>query len=151
MASTEKPVKLNKKQRDFIDHYLISFNAYQSAMVAGYSETTALKKSYEMLRNPRIKEEIDRQVKEMQDANPAIASPNEVLTFLSQVMRGEIKDERLMSSPEGVSLHLTKTQCEARLKAADLLGKANQMFTDKVNVKADVQQVIFEGESDLED
>lgn len=144
--------KLTVKQRNFIDHYLITFNALQSALEAGYSEKTALKESYKMLANPKIKKELDRRMKEIQDANPAIARPEEVLVFLSKMMRGEITDERLMVAPgEGVSLHHIKSQSEARLKAAELLGKANQLFTDKVNVNANVQQVVFEGEDDLED
>ena len=144
--------KLTAKQRNFIDHYLITFNALQSALEAGYAESTALKESYKMLANPKIREELDRRMKEINDANPAIARPEEVLVFLSKMMRGEITDERLMVSPgEGVSLHNVKSQSEARLKAAELLGKANQLFTDKVNVNANVQQVVFEGEDDLED
>lgn len=142
---------LNKQQKAFVEHYITCFNAYQSAIAAGYSESTALKESYKFVTKPHIKQAIDERLKEIGDDNPAIAKPDEVLHFLSRVMRGEITDDKLMSSSEGVSLHKTKSQTEARIKAAELLGKANQLFTDKVSVNANVQQVVFEGEDDLED
>jgi len=38
--------KLNARQQKFVDEYLLDGNAMQSAIRAGYAETTALAKSY---------------------------------------------------------------------------------------------------------
>ena len=47
--------KLTEKQKLFIYYYLNSFNAYQSALKAGYGKKYALAKSYKLLNNSNIK------------------------------------------------------------------------------------------------
>lgn len=143
---------LTKKQRDFVEHYLTCFNAYESAKVAGYSDNVASKTSYKMLENPLIQEEIKKRTEEMREYNPAIANSNEVLAFLSKVMRGEVEDERLVNSGDrGWESVMIQTRTESRIKAAELLGKANALFTERQEVAGVIQQVVFEGEDELED
>lgn len=57
-------VTLTKKQKRFIEEYLIDLNATQAAIRAGYSENTAEVIGFENLRKPKIAEEIDRRMKE---------------------------------------------------------------------------------------
>jgi phage terminase small subunit len=49
---------LTKKQTDFIIHYVESRNIFQSALLAGYSQTFAKSRSHELLKNPAISEKI---------------------------------------------------------------------------------------------
>jgi phage terminase small subunit len=49
---------LTKKQTDFIIHYVESRNIFQSALLAGYSQTFAKSRSHELLKNPAIAEKI---------------------------------------------------------------------------------------------
>lgn len=56
---------LSQKQRRFIDHYLINFNATEAARQAGYSERSASTIGYENLRKPQIAEEIARRVEDL--------------------------------------------------------------------------------------
>ena len=49
---------LSGKQKAFIDHYLLSFNAKQAALAAGYSETRPDHRGWQLLRHPIVGREI---------------------------------------------------------------------------------------------
>lgn len=82
---------LNKRQKDFVNYYLISWNATEAAKQAGYSEKTAASMGYENLRKPEIKAYIHERTHARD--NKIIADADEVLAFLTAVMRGEVKDQ----------------------------------------------------------
>ncbi len=129
--------KLTNKQRAFVDYYIETGNATEAAIKAGYSKKTAKETGYENLTKPHLKQYIDKRLKELEDSR--IAKGEEVLKYLTKVMRGEEKDQF------GLDASL-----QDRTKAAELLGKRYRLFTDKV--EAEVQAtVIFEGEDELED
>ena len=52
-------IKLTPKQKKFADEYIISGNAYQSAINAGYSDNYAKAQSSKMLENVGIKSYIE--------------------------------------------------------------------------------------------
>ena len=52
-------MSLNEKQKRFCNEYLIDLNATQAAIRAGYSSKTASEQSSRLLRNVKIKREID--------------------------------------------------------------------------------------------
>lgn len=81
----EKP-KLTNKQRLFIDYYLQSFNASESARKAGYSERTAGVIGFENLRKPEIQEEITRRLDEVH------MGADEALKHLADMARADIGD-----------------------------------------------------------
>jgi phage terminase small subunit len=56
---------LNPKQIKFIDSYMISGNATESAKLAGYSEKTAQEQGSRLLSNVIIKNEIESRQKQM--------------------------------------------------------------------------------------
>lgn len=89
--------KLNERQRRFADEYIISGNAYQSAIKAGYSEKYAKTNSHKLLENTRIKSFIDEQIKKMQ--KESIMSAEEALSILSDIARGNRDEEVLMMNP----------------------------------------------------
>ena len=57
--------ELNVKQQMFVDEYIKSGNAYQSAIKAGYSEKYAKARSHKLLENVGIKSAIDKRMEEL--------------------------------------------------------------------------------------
>lgn len=57
--------ELNVKQQTFVDEYIKSGNAYQSAIKAGYSEKYAKARSHKLLENVGIKSAIDKRMEEL--------------------------------------------------------------------------------------
>ena len=69
-------MKLTLKQQRFADEYIISGNATQAAIKAGYSEKTANRIATENLSKPVIKAYVDKRLAELEDAK--IAKQEEV-------------------------------------------------------------------------
>ena len=146
-------MKLTEKQKRFCDEYLIDLNATQAAIRAGYSKKTAFIIANENLKKPYIKGYIDERLKQLEDKR--IAKADEVLKYLTSVMRNEVKEEVVVVEGKGDGCSSARTikkdmSAKDRNKAAELLGKRYRLFVDKV--EADVNQtVIFEGEDEIED
>lgn len=161
--------KLTAKQQRFCDEYLVDLNATQAAIRAGYSEKTAAVIATENLRKPNIAEYIKIRMDEKEKG--LIADQNEVLKYLTSVMRREKKEsvvvtlqskteKWVMDEETGKLKKQTVTEespavveIPARLsdsnKAAELLGKRYGLYTEKV--EADILLPVFGGEDDLED
>lgn len=137
----KKKNKLTLKQKKFADEYIISGNATQSAIKAGYSKKTAGVIAVENLEKPNIKAYIDKRLKELDDK--AIAKQEEVLQYLTAVMRGQSKSAVVVIEGLGEGLSearlMNKTPDEKdRIKAAELLGKRYGAFTEKVDISGDM-------------
>ena len=133
--------KLTAKQQRFCDEYLIDLNATQAAIRAGYSEKTARVIGQENLLKPAIKEYIDQRMAEKEAA--LIADQNEVMWYLTSVLRGQSQSEVVVVESIGDFMSEARTMKKApdekeRLKAAELLGKAHMLFTDKVQQDIDM-------------
>ena len=83
--------KLTQKQQRFVDEYIKSGNAMQSAIKAGYSEKYAKARSAQMLENVGIKSYIDAKMAEIESRK--IADAKEVLQFYTRVLREEETEE----------------------------------------------------------
>lgn len=118
--------KLNKKERIFADEYVKTTNGTQSAITAGYSEKTASVTGSKMLRKPKVRQYIDAIMDER--SKNTIATADEVLEYLTRVVRGEEKDAF------GLDVSVAD-----KTKAAELLGKRHMLFTDKVKLSAEVE------------
>lgn len=119
-------MKLTERQRRFVEAFIETGNAAEAARRAGYSKKTAYSIGNENLKKPEIKYAIDRRMKEIEEGKTA--TPEEIIQFLSQSMRGEIVEEvvAVEGSGEGCSSAvIVKKQIGAkdRLKAAELLLK----------------------------
>lgn len=126
-------MKLTEKQKRFADEYIISGNATQSAIKAGYSKKTAAVIGTENLIKPNIKNYIEERLEELKSERTADAQ--EVLEYLTSVMRGNETEEVLIGIGEGVQSTVQKeVGAKDRLKAAELLGKRFALFTDKTEV-----------------
>ena len=85
---------LTAKQQRFCDEYLIDLNATQAAIRAGYSEKTARSIGSENLTKPDIKAYIEERMAEKEKA--LIADQDEVLKYLTSVLRGESESEEIV-------------------------------------------------------
>lgn len=129
--------RLTPKQQRFCDEYLIDLNATQAAIRAGYSEKTANEQGARLLANVSIKAKIDEQIAKMHSEK--IADAQEVMEYLSAVMRGDSESHVLARDEVGADRVITKPPDEKeRLKAAELLGKRYSLFTDKVQQEIDM-------------
>ena len=72
-----------------------------------------------------------------------IADSNEVMRYLTSVLRGQSQSEVVVVEGVGEGCSEARTMQKApdekeRLKAAELLGRAHMMFTDKVEQTVDM-------------
>lgn len=81
--------KLTEKQKRFIDYYVETANATESAKRAGYSSKTAKNIGAENL--TKLNYFIQERLQQLE--NDRIASADEVLKYFTSVMRGEEKDQ----------------------------------------------------------
>ena len=130
--------KMTAKQQRFCDEYLIDLNATQAAIRAGYSEKTANVIGAENLTKPYLKEYIDKRMAEKE--KELIADQDEVLKYLTSVMRGKSKASVLARDCEGADQVVEKPPDEKeRLKAAELLGKRYGLYTDRIEQEVDME------------
>ncbi len=125
---------MTAKQKCFCQEYLIDLNATQAAIRAGYSEKTAYSVGQRILKNVEVKKYIAEQLEQIK--NEKIADAQEVLEYLTSVMRGEQKEQvPLMMIDGGQTLVEKGISAKDRLKAAELLGKRYALFTEKLEVE----------------
>jgi phage terminase small subunit len=133
--------KMTDKQKRFCDEYLIDLNATQAAIRAGYSKKTANRIATENLSKPVIKAFIEARMAEKQDS--LIADQDEVLKYLTSVLRGKTQSEIVVVEGVGEGCSEARAMQKApdekeRLKAAELLGKRYGLYTEKVEQQVDM-------------
>ena len=125
---------LTLKQKQFADEYIRTGNAYQSAINVGYSEKYAKARSHKMLENVGINQYIDDNLEIIQ--KESIAEADEIMRYLTRVLRGEEKEEILVYVGDGIQeIQTIRPSAKDRIKAAELLGKRYRMWTDKHEVE----------------
>lgn len=135
--------KLTVKQQKFADEYIVSGNATQSAIKAGYSEKTARSMAAENLAKPYIKSYIDERLEQLSDQK--IADQEEVLTYLTNVMRG--KETEAVATAKGI-FEGVEVGAKDRLKAAELIGKRYSLWKDSVNISSSDINIKIGGDED---
>ena len=92
-TSKEKEAKkhLTKRQIDFVQEYMKTNNVRQSAIKAGYSPKTASVQGSRLLTNVKVSAYINA-INERLESDK-IADIEEVMQYLTSVMRGEKKDQ----------------------------------------------------------
>ena len=146
--------KLTAKQQRFCDEYLIDLNATQAAIRAGYSKKTANRIGTENLSKLVIREYRENRMAEKEAA--LIANQDEVLKYLTSVLRGQSKSTEIVI--EGLGDGSTKARKmekepseKDKLKAAELLGKRYGLYTEKVEEKVDMELNVTIDYGDEED
>jgi phage terminase small subunit len=141
---------MTANQQKFCDEYLIDCNAtraYKAAYPRIKNDAVARANSSRLLTNANIKAYIQERLDEMSSAK--VASAEEVMKYLTSVMRGESTAEIVVieGNSDGCSSarRMDKSPDEKeRLKAAELIGKRYGLFTDKVNVEGGAKVVIVD-------
>lgn len=137
------------KQQRFADEYIISANATQAAIKAGYSKKYANTNASKLLQNTTIKSYIDERLAELQSQK--VADQQEVLEYLTSVMRGQETEQTIIGVADlGQELTDIEVSAKDRIKAAELLGKRYRMWTDKQEVEVQ-GTVVFANEDDIAD
>ena len=115
---------LNKKKKAFADAFLATDDAKKSAISAGYKNEDY---GYRLLRDKDVLSYICEYAK-----NPKIATADEVLSFLTSVMRGEEWEINVTVKKETGEklLHGEPPTLSQRQKAAELLAKRYRLFSD---------------------
>lgn len=130
--------KMTLKQQRFADEYIITGNATQSAVKAGYSSKYANTNANKLLQNTTIKNYIDERLEKLESEK--IATQEEVLQYLTSVMRGEKTEPLLVLDGEGTQKVIQAVpNVQSRTRAAELLGKRYGTFTDRVDINAQIE------------
>lgn len=116
---------LNPRYIVFVQEYLKTNNMTQSAITAGYSPKTAYSQASRLLKNNRVQDYIVA-IRERLDSDK-IADIQEVMEYLTSVMRGEKKDQ----------FDLDPALSE-RTKAASELAKRLDVRAKNINVECAV-------------
>lgn len=104
---------LTDKQKLFVTEYIVSLNATDAAIKAGYSQRTAMEQGYQLLQKTSVKEAIQEQMDARQQRT--LVTADYVINMIRNVADNTEKDSD-------------------RLKACELLGKHLKLFTDKTEV-----------------
>lgn len=163
---------MTKKQKLFVEEYLIDLNATQAAIRAGYSPQTANEQGARLLANVSIKNAIEKALAERSKrtginadriiqelAKIAFLNPSSVINLKNASVLENASEEDLAcissvkikksSSDTGDSIE-REVKTYDKIKALELLGKHMGMFTDKFKVEGAIP-VVISGEDDLED
>lgn len=142
-------MKLTEKQKRLIDFFIELGDYTKAARKAGYSEASA--KDAPKWFNPResqykpyLKQALDTRLKEFE--NSRIAMADEVLKFLTSSMRGEIKEEKVVTEGDGLGYSKTRIVETApsvrdRIEAAKSLLKRYPMQLDAKEQKLKLQKL----------
>lgn len=144
---------MTKKQKLFVEEYLIDLNATQAAIRAGYSPDTAKEIGFENLTKPNIRACIDREMAERSKRTGVNA--DRVVQELAKIAfvnavdvidpeTATVKEDALPEDTAAIQSVKVKTfgddglereiKMADKLKALELLGKHMGMFKDKVEL-----------------
>jgi phage terminase small subunit len=130
-------MKLTEKQRRFADEYVRTGNiseSYRMAYPSVKKDSAARASGSRLLTNANVKSYIDERLEQLK--KESIAEQDEILQFLTAVMRGEHTEQIPVGIGEGAQqLEDKDTFLKDRVKAAELLGKRYVMWTDKQQVE----------------
>jgi phage terminase small subunit len=148
--------KLTRKQKRFVEEYLVDLNATQAALRAGYSKKTAYIIGHENLNKPKIKEAIEAKMREREKKTEI--TQERVLRELAKIAFSDLTDF-VEFGPDGLTIKESskvdgtvlsevymnqsrkgkshKVKLHDKLKALELLGRHLAMFTDKTQISGE--------------
>lgn len=148
--------RLTSKQKKFVEEYLVDLNGTQAAIRAGYSSDSAKEIASENLTKPNIRSQIDKAMAERskrtgvnQDriiyelAKIAFLNPTDVINMDEATIKGDAnREDTAAIASVKVKVIPTETgdiverevKTYDKIRALELLGKHNGMFTEKFKV-----------------
>ena len=137
---------MTEKQILFADEYLKDLNgtrAYKTIYTTIKNDNVAAVRANTLLKQKDISDYISKRLEEIHNENTA--DIQEVMEYLTSVLRGESASAVLMLSGNGMQKVTEKPPDEKeRLKAAELLGKRFGMFKDNVDITSNGKTVIVD-------
>ena len=132
------PELKNKKHETFCLELVSGKNNTQAAIAAGYSEKTAYSTANRLLKNVEIKSRINELMAQI--TSEKVADAQEVMEYLTSVMRGESRSSVLCLAGDGVQEVIEKRPDEReKLRAAEMLGKRYGLYTEKIEQQTDME------------
>ena len=127
---------MTEKQKIFADEYIIELNAtkaYKKAYPNVKKDKVAQVNGSRLLSNAMIKAYIDERLEQLKSER--VADQQEVLEFLTAVMRGEITEPLLVLDGDGYQKVMdAKPNVSTRKSAAVDLGKRYGLFVDRQEI-----------------
>lgn len=150
-------MKLTIKQKAFADYYIELGNATEAYIKAGYKVSkreVAEANARKLLGNYSVKKYIEEKMEEIQSNR--IAKVEEVLEYLTKGMRQELEEEVVVTVNTGdytsePQIIKKKVSIKDSNKCAELLGKRYSLFTEKVDVGANVGVTIIDDVGSLDE
>ena len=160
--------RMTKKQKLFVEEYLIDLNATQAAIRSGYSVDSAKEIGCENLTKPNIQEAIAKAMAERSKrtgiSQDRVVQELAKLAFINiadvvDLETGKVKEtatEEDLACIQSIKIKPTEFGEEREIKFYDKkgslesLGKHLGMYDNKLNVNLNVP-VVFSGEDELED
>ena len=137
---------MTEKQKIFADEYLIDLNgtrAYKAAYSNIKSDNAAAVRASKRLKKKEIWDYIQQRLDEI--ASKRVAKQQEVMEYLTSVMRGESTSSVLAMCGDGMQEVIEKPPDEKEsLRAAELLGRRYGMWTEKVDVTSNGKTMIVD-------
>ena len=134
---------MTERQKIFADHYIISLNAtesYKKAYPKIKNIKTAEVNGSKLLRNTKVKAYIDERLEKLKSER--VADQQEVLEFLTAVMRGEVTEPLLVLDGEGTQRVVqAKPSVATRRASAVDLGKRYGLFVDRQEITQRVVEI----------
>lgn len=128
-------MKLNERQRRFVDAYVKTGNASESIRQTGYKTTNSDVSAAKLMKNPTVKKEIQRRLEEVHAAN--VVDARECHELLSRIIRGQETEETALSVGTGNSARVERIKLPPRIrdriKAAELMMKILSAVEEKDN------------------
>lgn len=134
-------IGLNQRQKIFASEYFRTGNAYQSAVLAGYSEAYAKGNVTKLLENESIKSFIQAEMDKMHDEN--IMSAKEALSILSDIARGKRDEEVLMMNPVTGEIDRVKKKADNAtvIKAIQEILKRNPTTEQAEKLRLEIEKL----------
>ena len=127
---------MTEKQKVFADEYIICLNAtqaYKKAYPNIKKDDVARANGSRLLANANVRTYIDEQLEKLKSER--VADQQEVLEFLTAVMRGEVTEPLLVLDGEGTQKVVSAVpNVSTRRSAAVDLGKRFGLFVDKQEI-----------------
>ena len=124
--------KLSARKELFCLEYIRDGNAAQAAVRAGYSPKQANSTGARLYANVRIRARIDELMADLQQEK--IADAEEVLRYLTSVIRGEATEEVAVGTSAGTEIITKHIGGREQVKAAELLAKRYGLLTENVKL-----------------
>ena len=146
---------MNERQKHFADEYIISKNATQSAIKAGYSEKTARSIGQKLLTKVDISEYIQKRTQELFDERSMTIA--EALAISASIARGEVQkgySKKTVKTDDGDEITETTYEftpsIEERQRSVDHILKVNGAYLERKEIELS-GAVVFTNESEIPD